>query len=489
MNLLVWLISIVWLGRILLNLLSYINLWYVKEYRWDRMLIHLKTSQGKRILFPSYRKPPISPKTVTLFILTLAVQLWFFRWITGHILFKLFILDLITFPLTGILVLILKIPTFIFHQYQIQKASQILSQHKPLLVIGITGSYGKTSTKEFLVTILSRKYQVVKTEASKNSAIGIAETILKKLKPEDEIFIVEMGAYKKGEISQMVELVQPQIGIITAINAQHQDLFKTLENTMEAKFELIRGLTGKNIAIFNADNKYCLEMSRWAYKHKKEVWLYSKMSNKITHKYKQLFQATNISSNTSSVSCQIKNDKQKIDVVAKILGEHQISNILAVVAAAKACGMSLSEINHGIKNLTTYQKVLQPIVGLNGATYINDTFNNNPDAAKAAIEYLAKTKGKKILVFQPMIELGESAAVSHEEVGELSAKICDLIILTNANFADHFLKGVRKITATEKTFILNTQKAAELIKLKAKQGDTVLFKGKEAENVLNKLLK
>jgi len=252
----VTILSILWCARLLLNLLSYIQLWYVKEYRFDRMLIHLKTKQGKRLLFLPWRRPPLKPKACFIFIASALVLLGIYFILPLFIIWKLFFMDILLFPITAVFVLIAKVPTWIYHGILIRKAINKLQSHKKMIVIGITGSYGKTSTKEILATILGTKFKTLKTEASKNSPIGIAEVILSKLTPDDEVFIVEMGAYKPGEIREMCKIVKPSIGIVTAINEQHQDLFGSIDATVKAKYELIQGLNDGKIAIFNADNRY-----------------------------------------------------------------------------------------------------------------------------------------------------------------------------------------------------------------------------------------
>jgi len=136
-------------------------------------------------------------------------------------------------------------------------------------VIGITGSYGKSSTKEFLATILSAKYKVCKTSANRNSEIGVAETVLRELKPEHEIFIVEMGAYRTGEIKAICDIVHPTIGVLTAVSEQHLALFGSLEATKKAKYELIEALPENGIAIFNADNRATRELAEQTLKPKR----------------------------------------------------------------------------------------------------------------------------------------------------------------------------------------------------------------------------
>ncbi len=480
MKLIIFTIAVLWSVRILINLLSYVQLWYIKEYRWDRMWIHLHTKQGKLILFPARRIPPLAPKTVVLFFSTLLVCGGLFLLFPFHLLVKLLLIDVGLFPMTALLVLCMKIPTGLYHEYKISRALVKLKTHSPMTVIGVTGSFGKTSTKENLATILGSKYKVLKTEASKNSPIGVAEIILEKLVPENNVFVVEMGAYKRGEIARMADMVKPEIGIVTVINAQHQDLFGTIENTMKAKYELISGLVGKRIAIINADNDKTSQMIKWAKKDRCTVWVFTKKRTPSVPADK-LFSAVNIYADLEGISFDVVVGKECESVSAKVLGEHQVSNILAAIAGAVAAGMSLKDAAKAACNIQSFTKTLKLIPGINGSIYINDTFNNNPDAAKAALAVLAKVQGRKILVFQPMIELGSYTRESHRDVGREAGKVCDDIILTNANFADEFIVGVHASDPEKNVAILSPVETAKFIRNRVKKDDAVLFKGKDAE--------
>lgn len=481
------LIFIAWFLRLLANIISYTQLWYVKEYRWDRMFIHLGTKQGKMILFPPFRRPPVSPKSVILSTLLILFVVAILALLRINIFFRFILADLSIFPFSFILVFLLKVPTFICHRLKIAQARDKLTGHKRMTVIGITGSFGKTSTKECLATILAGKYKVLKTEASKNSAIGIAEAVLTNLRPDHEVFIAEMGAYRKGEIKEMAGMVKPQIGIVTAINPQHQDLFKTIKTTMQAKYELVTGLTGKKIAIFNADNEPVRQMADWAVKQRFSVWPVGHLARKIA-KADDCFEIKDIVGDMSGIAFKLTYKNETLAVRAPVLGEHLATNISLAIAGAVAAGMSFKEAAAVAGDIQPFVKTMQPVPGINGSLFINDTFNNNPDAALAALHFLAKTRGRKFLVFQPMIELGNYAQKSHEQVGEKAGEICDEIILTNSNFLGYFLAGTKKAPRQTKVNVMSAGSASAYLRSRLKKGDTVLFKGKEAENVLRRLI-
>jgi len=488
MMMLLIVISILWAIRIISNILSFAYLWYIKEYRFDRMWIHIKTEGVMPLILPSLRRPPFRrPKAFFLVSASIAVLGVLYVFLPFIPLVKILMVDLLTFPVVSMLVFIFKLPTALYHEFVLYQATRKLHAHKPMIVIGITGSIGKSSTKEFLSTILQSKFHVLKTTGSQNAAIGVAEVILRELEPEHEIFIVEMGAYKKGEIAKIARLVEPQIGIVTTVNEQHVDLFGTLENTMMAKYELVGSLKGKSIAIFNADNAFTRRMATQAHKEGKQVWMYTKEHMKFDVAQK-MFQAQQIKSDLNNLTFFISTDNQKEKITVSLSGEHQVSTVLAAVAGAVACGMNFTEAIEGARLIGPFRKTMQSLSGVGGSLFIDDTFNNNPEAAKAALTFLSKVKGKKFLVFQPMIELGSYAQKDHEEVGEVAGKVCDEIILTNDTFSQYFIQGVQSSGFDKDVHIFSAKEAAVFISSHVKKNDIVLFKGKEAGRVLNLLI-
>lgn len=488
MNVILFLIEIVWLVRILRNTAAFIELWWVKEYRFDRMRIHLSTGQGKKIYFLPFRGFIKTPKTILLLTFILIIETFLYVWMPFHPIVRLILLDIASFPLTGVGVVLLGIPQKTYHRYIIWKAHKKLLEYNNLLVVGITGSYGKTSTKEYLSAILSTQFRVLKTQASKNSLIGISEVVLKDLTPEHEIFVVEMGAYKAGEIADMTRMVKPQIGIIIGINEQHQSLFGSIENTKRAKYELIEGLSGKQTAVLNVDNVYVQELIAWAKRDKKIIWGIT-VSDHTAQPLDRLFSITHLSGRQQYLSFTISDEKESLLVNAPVTGDHQAVNIAAAIAGAMACGMTMSDAVKAAATITPVDKMMKPMAGIRGSHFVDNTFNNNPDAAVSSIEYLAKSKGKKILIFQPMIELGNFTDRAHERVGQAAGNICDEIILTNSNYFNSFQKGVNKNVHNAHLHVFGQKEACEYLRSIISSKDTVMFIGKESSRILSSLTK
>lgn len=519
--------------RFCFTAMALVFLWWRKEYRMDRMLIHLKTKQGKYIIFGRVHlmlglllvlwtipqisgyvymliaglfmllgfsharsfslwfKPPVSPKVLTLLFILFVTIVMVAILSNLPMLIVFAIGDLLLFPVSVVAVLVMSLPTRVYHYMKIQRAIQKLETHQKMMVIGVTGSYGKTSIKEYISTILSSVYPTLKTEASKNSPIGIAEVLLRSLKDSHKSFIVEMGAYRPGEIFEMAKMVKPEIGVLTAINPQHQDLFGSIETTMDAKYELLKNLTGKKIAVVNIDDERVVTLAKRALDDGCKVWGWTRRESFVVPPFvskTNVFHATNISSDLSGVSFDCSYRNEKVRIYASVLGEHQSGNITASIAAAVAAGVPFRTAAMIASSVKPAKKVMEVIPGVHGAIFVDDTFNNNPDAAAAAIQFLGSQKGGKILVFQPMVELGAYAKVSHETVGKIAAKNCDAILLTNASYYEAFEKGVRSISKSVPLHVYAPIQVSEYIRSHVKKDDVVLFKGKDAEHALHLLV-
>ncbi len=531
MELVVILGAVGFILRIGFTLSGLLFLWWRKEYRLDRMAIHLKTKQGENVLFGKthfalfaavilwylvpefiipllslgicilgitylrrirrWHLPPVSPKVFVLGLGCVAFVGLVATLLPVPLVIAFSVADLFVFPFSVLVVLALTFPTRLYHAAVIAKAKGKLRRHAPMTVIGITGSYGKTSVKEYLATVMSKKFITLKTAASKNSPIGIAETILRSLHDRHRAFVVEMGAYKRGEIAHMAHMVKPEIGILTAINPQHQDLFGSMETTMKAKYELILGLTGRKIAIVNVDDTRTRLMGEWAAKDGCTVWGWTMQDDTNATKTipnTRIFRAAHVVVDMNGITFDCRVGSEKIRVRAPVLGAHQVGNILAAIAGAVASGMKLADACAAVSQVTAAPGVMEVVSGLDGATFIDDTFNNNPDAANAALVFLGAQQGKKIIVFQPMIELGSFAESAHEAVGKLAAATCDHILLTNNNFYAAFERGVHSISSSTPLMVLNPTETAAYIRTHIRSGDVVLFKGKDAEHALKILI-
>lgn len=312
------------------------------------------------------------------------------------------------------------------------KAKKKLKQMNNLKVIGITGSYGKTSTKYIVSTILNQKYNVLKTPASFNTKMGIVRTINEKLKPTDQIFVCEMGADEVGEIKELCKLVHPTIGMITSIGPQHLETFGSLENIKKTKFELVDSLPNDGIAILNYNDENIKSM-----KTNKNKVTYG--TEKICEYYAKNINITEFGSNFIVHT----KDGSEVEVTTKLLGEHNIINIVGAVAVAKELGLTDKEIQLGIKMLKPIEHRLELKQHANGTIIIDDAYNSNTKGAQMAVKVLGRFKNKKrILVTPGIVELGDKTYEYNKIFGTQVAENCDYAILVGKKQAKPIFDGL-----------------------------------------------
>jgi len=445
----------------------------------------------KKIKIPVFTK-----KTVFLIFVTITFEVLFLLifYIDISEVFLLSATSLIVFPfilltfdilspfIISLIVLFFQPLASFMKNQNIRKAKEKREKFKDLLVIGITGSYGKTSTKEFLATILEEKFKILKTRAHQNTDPGIAKCILENLNPTHQIFIVEMAAYKIGEIKSPCEMVSPKIGILTGINEQHLALFSSQENIIKAKYELIECLPEEGTAFFNSDNQYCLELYKKTGKPKR---IYSQ--KKDVDGIKSDIWAENIKVEKDSVSFRaVSKDGDSADFKVNLLGAFNITNILGAVSCAKELGMSLTEISRACQKIKPMEGAMRLSKSKDGLNIIDAAYSANPNGVISHLEYLKIWPGKKLIIMPCLIELGAASIEAHKKIGEKIGQVCDLaIIATEERFKD-IKKGAIKsgMPAENILFIENPRAIFEKIKAFAKAEDVVLLESRVPERLI-----
>ena len=314
----------------------------------------------------------------------------------------------------------------------VRKAKNKLKEKKDMIIIGVTGSYGKTSTKYILSTILNQKYNVLKTPASFNTKMGIVRTINEYLKPTDQVFVCEMGADQVGEIKELCNLVHPDYGMITSIGPQHLETFGSLENIKRTKFELVDSLPETGVAFLNYDDENIKSMGT--------------SKNKVTYGIKKEndYYATDIQINEFGSEFVIHTkSKEEIRVKTKILGEHNIVNIIGAVAISKELGLTNEQIQLGIKLIKPVEHRLEIKKHSNGTIIIDDAYNSNIKGAEVAVNVLGRFLGRKrILVTPGIVELGEKMYEYNKRFGKQAANNCDFAILVGKKQAEPINDGL-----------------------------------------------
>ena len=351
------------------------------------------------------------------------------------------------------------------------KDTQRMIREMPnLKVIGLTGSFGKTSTKFILGRMLSEKFNTLITPDSYNTPMGITKVIRTMLKPSHEIFVAEMGAKQKGDIRELCELANPSIGILTAIGEQHLETFGNLQNIIDTKFELIDFLPADGIAILNLDDENIR-----SHLNKVTVPIVSYGMEQENLDYI----AYDVQVTAKGSVFKVKNKAGQEQVfTTKLLGRHNIHNILAAIAAAGVMGVSMEMAAKAVKTLEpvphrlSWQRTPQNIV------VIDDAFNSNPVGSQIALEVLAKIPGnKKIIVTPGMVELGEKEELLNKDFAQSAAVVCDYIILVGKKHSRPLQEGLEAVSfPQERLFVAqNLEEANGKIREITEPGDVILF--------------
>ena len=310
----------------------------------------------------------------------------------------------------------------IIQDYYYRQAKSKLEQMQGLTVIGLTGSFGKTSTKNVLARILSAKHNTLMTPESYNTTMGVVRTIREQLKSTHEMFVVEMGAKQKGDIKEICDLVSPSHVVLTAIGEQHLETFKNLETIVKTKYEIIEAVPDDGVVLLNFDDENIRRLPR----SDNKKYVYFGMENDEVDYY-----AYDIKFDANGTHFIVRNrDGEERKITTKLLGRHNVSNILAGIAVAAELGMDLKTIDIAVRDLHPIEHRLSIIKHPNNVTVLDDAFNSNPVGSRMALEVLGEFAGhKKILVSPGMVELGDRHYDVNKKFGELAASVCDYVIL------------------------------------------------------------
>lgn len=472
-------IFILWVFSAISDYSYFVYFVQLKEYRWDRFRDFLGTEQGKHFTFQfnivhrailimiilflpltlwfekiavlglliinffhdiskiykrkKFVRPIITFKALSLIAVPILLEVSFLiksrNWDTllALMMTRIFVLGLVTYGINLI--------TNTIKSVLINRAKSKIGILKNLIVIGITGSYGKTATKIFLNHILSKKFKVVCTPKHINTEIGVAKFILQTNFSDKEIFIVEMGAYQIGEIKTICDMVHPKIGILTAISEQHLSLFGDIKKTQQAKYELLRALPKNGLAITNVDNPYCREFLS---ELKCRVATFG-----IEKEFNPSILITNINDSLNSSSCTVEFKGETVLVDTGLRGAHNIFNVLPCVLAADFLGMTKEEI----KSATTDLPQTITIYKYGSCDIVDDSYNSNPDGFKAALAYINKfpSERRRVVITRGMLELGDESDEAHQKMAGEIAYATDGLVLITPDFEKSFRSGVNSI--------------------------------------------
>lgn len=359
------------------------------------------------------------------------------------------------------------IEKIIFSMY-FNDAKKRLLENKRLIRIGITGSYGKTSTKVILAQILSTKFKVLATPASFNTPMGVTRIIRERLDISHQVFIGEMGARHVGEIKELCDLVNPQIGILTSVGPQHLDTFRTLDRIKNTKYELIESLPDDGFAVFSDDGAIVSDL------YKKTTSPASILVGKEGSG--AWADEIRVGNSGSSFTLHIVG-KEPVRCETCLLGEHNIRNIVVSAAVADHLGVDMKHIAMGIASLKPVEHRLQLLKSAGGITVIDDAFNTNPRSSKAALEVLGMFEGRKILVTPGMVELGDKEAEYNREFGRNICGNADVVFLVGKKHTAPIREGMTDGGFDENAIhsVSSLNEAIEQMNQMLQSGDVVMY--------------
>lgn len=352
---------------------------------------------------------------------------WLFLLISSVMLYLncyvIFLANIINFPIEKCVYLHFK-----------RKAQNKLKNMPNLKIIGITGSYGKTSSKNILADILSVKYNALPTPRNLNTYNGLIMTVNNNMDKFTDIFIAEMGAYVKGEIRGLCKLVKPKYGILTTIGTAHLESFGSEQNIIDGKFELIESLPSDGFAVLNGDDPKQVN-----YKLKNKVKTIWTGINNVDADVR----ACNIKCSGKGTTFDVifKGDEKKYPFSTKLLGNHNVYNILAGIACGKEFGIDVSDLASAVKNVKPVEHRLE-LKKLGAFYQIDDAYNSNPVGAENACQVLKMMDGIKVVVTPGMIELGEKEDFYNREFGKQIAKSCDYAVLIGEKRTKPIYEGI-----------------------------------------------
>lgn len=440
----------------------------------------------KDLLSSQIRKPILNKETIIVIIFSLTSVFIIFNIPLLDRFFWILFIDRITILIVSFFVFIVSFPVELLEDAAITKARNKIRQHKKLLTVGIVGSYGKSSTKEFLYQILSKKYNVIRTEGHQNKIAEVAGTINRSLSSRSQILIVEMNDFTRGDISKITEIVRPDIGIITGVNSQNLSSFKTLNDSMLSKNQLFQNLSKKGFSLFNGRDNDVLKMFNKAKKPKK-VYLTNDTPPTEIDVANIAITVTNKRVKKESISFDALIGKNKIHIESLLVGEHNIENILPAIYIADFLGMAPFEIKKSALGLTPPENTMVISVNADGVTLIDDTTNTNPESLIAALEYMKLYKTKKYVVMQTMTQLGKDAIKIHEELALKISQQCDYLFITNKDYSKVMINCSNKENTKCVVKCLSRGKITDFLNSNIKSKDVVLFEGTDTRSILEKI--
>ncbi len=355
-------------------------------------------------------------------------------------------------------------------------AQKKLAARPDLIKIGITGSYGKTSVKFILGTILQEKFQVLVTPSSFNTPMGVTRIIREKLMPAHQVFVAEMGARHVGDIKELCRLVHPRHGVLTSVGPQHLDTFHSIDRIKSTKYELMDAIPDGGCCFFPDDKAICRELFDKTRKAKRLCSVHPGADDADVW-------ATDVHVSPAGSTFVLHTMNDSITCQTRLLGEHNIQNIILAATVGLHLGMTLRQIARGISRITPVEHRLQ-LIPSTGVTIIDDAFNSNPKGAEAALKVLREFEGRRIIITPGMVELGDGEDDFNHEFGLMMADCVDVAILVGKKHTSPIARGLKEAGfPKENLYVVSSlDEATAILRQIGHPGDVALFENDLPDN-------
>ncbi len=416
----------------ILLLQYYMDMFQQNSYKPDRFLRWLKANplphlfrQSKVKFVFTKRMQRLLAMAETLFILGCIFSVWSAVVMAFLTPFVMLFANLLCAPLEQSI-----------SKWYYQDAQRILREHSDLIVIGVTGSFGKTSTKNYLYRILSEKYNVLMTPGNYNTLLGVVRTIREHLEPFHQVLIVEMGAKQRGDIKQICDLVHPTVGIVTAVGEMHLETFGSLENIQKTKFELVEALPEDGYAVVNAESPGIASYAG--------IPAHCKVDYYGIDAHRCTARAHGIEYTDSGMEFDFTTKSATEHYQSRLLGESNILNLCAALMVAEYLGVDAQSRSKAVSKIQSVEHRLS-ISHKGSLTVLDDAYNSNPQGAAMAISVLRSMKVKeganKIIITPGFVEMGPSQSKECRRLGELASKGADILVIVNKINRQAILQG------------------------------------------------
>lgn len=439
--------------------------------------INKKTEQVKKPLVVTFRIKRLAFTVALFYVLVLILYFTILNKSTFALFTILVLMNVLAYITVYLSYLInLPIEQLTYNYYKNKAAKKISSFNT--ISIGVTGSYGKTSSKNILYDILSKKYIVYASPGNFNTPLGLMRTINQYLDKFDEIFIPEISASRVHDIKRSCDFIKPKYGIITNIGLAHLDTFKTEENIQKTKFELIESLPNDGLGVLNIDDP-----KQGSYKLKnncriKWIGIDSQEGDCYAFNIKYTNKGT-------SFDCKFKDDGKIINFKTKLFGKPNIYNILAGLMIAKDLGLTYEQMQNGVASIKPIEHRLE-LKKYKNVTIIDDAYNSNPVGSKMALDVLSLMPGMKIVVTPGMIELKDKEYELNKKFGEYISECADYVVLVGKKQTKPIQDGLSENNyPKEKIFIINDVKEAFPLIDKLKDNDTYVLLENDLPDLFN----